>query len=153
MRASRQAFRSSRRVRTVGLCRFSSLRAPRTKSPPPQAVAAAQGRLRRCRSSPMHPASPSSRRLASDPAALATPPTPFFSSLLVVQESAGLEDRTMPDAVGRSRDLGLHLTESQLDGFLPSPAAFGVRARFLQSRGFSYEVVRSALGLSSADTE
>jgi len=30
----------------------------------------------------MHPASPSSRRLAFDPAALATPPTPFFSSLL-----------------------------------------------------------------------
>jgi ArsR family transcriptional regulator len=30
----------------------------------------------------MHPASPSSRRLASDPTALATPPTPFFSSLL-----------------------------------------------------------------------
>ena len=29
------------------------------------------------------PASPSSRLLASDPAALATPPTPFFSSLLV----------------------------------------------------------------------
>src|SRR6266542_3998175 len=28
------------------------------------------------------PASPSSRLLASDPAALATPPTPFFSSLL-----------------------------------------------------------------------
>src|SRR5438270_13853546 len=56
---------------------------PRAKSPPPQAVAAAQGRQRRCRSSPMHPASPSSRRLASDPAALATPPTPFFSSLLV----------------------------------------------------------------------
>src|SRR6266496_3200570 len=30
------------------------------------------------------PASPSSRLLASDPAALATPPTPFFSSLLEV---------------------------------------------------------------------
>src|SRR6266511_4079250 len=28
------------------------------------------------------PASPSSRLLASDPAALATPPTPFFSNLL-----------------------------------------------------------------------
>src|ERR1700730_17119350 len=83
MRASRQAFRISRRVTISGLCRFSSLRAPRAKSPPPQAVAAAQGRLRRCRSSPMHPASPSSQRLASAPAALATPPTPFFSSLLV----------------------------------------------------------------------
>src|SRR6266487_2695086 len=31
------------------------------------------------------PASPSSRLLASDPAALATPPTPFFSSLLEVE--------------------------------------------------------------------
>src|SRR6266536_6342098 len=30
------------------------------------------------------PASPSSRLLASDPAALATPPTPFFSNLLAV---------------------------------------------------------------------
>src|SRR5260370_28869468 len=48
---------------------------------PPQPKPA-QGRLRRCRSSPMHPASPSSRLLASDPAALATSPTPFFSSLL-----------------------------------------------------------------------
>jgi regulatory protein len=27
------------------------------------------------------------------------------------------------------------------------------RARFLQSRGFSYDVIKSALGLSSADTE
>jgi regulatory protein len=27
------------------------------------------------------------------------------------------------------------------------------RARFLQSRGFSYEIIRSALGLSSTDTE
>src|SRR6266540_2271175 len=41
------------------------------------------------------PASPSSRLLASDPAALATPPTPFFSNLLW--------------QIQRAYDLGLYL--------------------------------------------
>src|SRR5437899_2141917 len=41
---------------------------------------AARGRLRRRRSSPMQPASPSSRRLVSNPAALATPPHTILSA-------------------------------------------------------------------------
>src|SRR5260370_29408214 len=68
---------------------------------PPQPKAA-QGRLRRCRSSPMHPASPSSRHLASDPAALATPPTPFFSSLLGLESVPDLA--AGQDVAGRPRD-------------------------------------------------
>jgi hypothetical protein len=52
-------------------------------------VAAARGRLRRCRSSTMSPALPASRRLASDPAALATRRTGFFSSLLAVLNGRG----------------------------------------------------------------
>src|SRR6266545_5859978 len=38
------------------------------------------------------PASPSSRLLASDPAALATPPTPFFSNLLIGEHDLRLDE-------------------------------------------------------------
>src|SRR5260370_551664 len=65
-------------------------------------VTAAPGRLiwgwvRRggWRASPMHPASPSSRRLASAPAALATPPTPFFSSLLADLRDPSLRRKSL----------------------------------------------------------
>src|SRR5512143_165346 len=76
------AIRSERSAKSAGrdftLRKFRALRA----KVPPQAVAAARGRLRRCRSSPMHAASPSSRRLGSDPPALATTLHTLFSNLL-----------------------------------------------------------------------
>ena len=83
--------------------------APRAKVQPPQAVAAARGRLRRCRSSPMlrhrlrrgawHPAPRRSQRRS----------TPFFSSLLALADtdrSGARPDHDLrPSAVEGARGL------------------------------------------------
>jgi hypothetical protein len=82
-------------IRTM-LFLFSSRAA--SEKPAAASGCAAQGRLRRCRSFPMHPASPSSRRLASDPAALATPPHTLF------QQTAGL---SFPPSVPHSSEFVL----------------------------------------------
>jgi hypothetical protein len=58
------------------------------------------------------PASPSSRLLASDPAALATPPTPFFSSLLA---GSGLHGR--PPRLDIPNLASVPLPERILHGF------------------------------------
>jgi len=68
----------------------------------------------------------------------------------VIQEPAGLKDGTMPDAVGRSRDLAVDPTDSLLDSFLPSSATLRMRARPLQSAASDARVPQLTTDLRGA---
>ena len=69
----------------------------------------------------------------------------------------GLSDETIAAATAAAGVSELERAVAILRRKFRAPAAsreeHARRARFLQSRGFSYEVITSALGLSSTDTE
>lgn len=71
--------------------------------------------------------------------------------------SKGVSDDAIAAATAAADASDLERATAILRRKFPVPAASregrAKRARFLQSRGFSYDVIKSALGLSSADTE
>src|SRR6266542_7097741 len=101
MRASRPAFCTSRRPALFHLPSVFLSSSPRARDRPPRGVAAARGRLRRRRSSPMRPGIAFVASYCIRPRGARNAATPFFSSLLGTKDFFRMDRH---DGTGRRRD-------------------------------------------------